>query len=43
MATNIVNALGAGSGIDTASLVNSLVDAQKAPQQNRLDSKKNHP
>lgn len=40
MATNIVNALGAGSGIDTASLVNSLVDAQKAPQQNRLDSKK---
>lgn len=40
MATNIVNALGAGSGIDTASLVNSLVDAQKAPQQSRLDSKK---
>jgi flagellar hook-associated protein 2 len=40
MDTNIVSALGAGSGIDTKSLVKSLVDVEKVPQQERLDSKK---
>ena len=40
MVTNIVSALGAGSGIDTTSLVSQLVDVEKAPQQARLDSKK---
>ncbi len=37
---NIVGALGAGSGIDTAALVKQLVDIEKAPQQNRIDNKR---
>lgn len=40
MDTSIVSALGAGSGIDTTSLVQQLVDVERAPQQARLDSKK---
>lgn len=40
MDTNIVSALGGGSGIDTIKLVQQLVEVEKAPQQQRLDSKK---
>lgn len=40
MDTNIVKALGAGSGIDTKSLVSQLVEVEKAPQQQRITSKK---
>ncbi|WP_372739202.1 flagellar filament capping protein FliD [Neptunomonas sp.] len=40
MDTNFVSALGGGSGIDTTALVKQLVEVQKAPQQTRLDSKK---
>ncbi len=40
MDTNIVSALGGGSGIDTINLVKQLVEVEKAPQQQRLDSKK---
>ncbi|WP_293264084.1 flagellar filament capping protein FliD [Neptunomonas sp.] len=40
MDTNIVSALGGGSGIDTTNLVKQLVEVEKAPQQSRLDSKK---
>lgn len=40
MDTNIVTALGAGSGIDTKSLVSQLVEVEKAPQQQRITSKK---
>lgn len=40
MDTNIISALGGGSGIDTTSLVKQLVEVERAPQQNRLDSKK---
>lgn len=40
MDTNIVSALGGGSGIDTIALVKQLVEVEKAPQQGRLDSKK---
>ncbi len=39
MATNIISALGGGSGIDTTKLVTDLVAAQKAPQQARIDSR----
>ena len=37
--TNIVNTLGAGSGIDIKSLAQNLVDAERAPRQDRLDNK----
>ncbi|MBY4675932.1 flagellar filament capping protein FliD [Marinobacterium arenosum] len=40
MSNNIVGALGGGSGIDVSSLVNQLVEIEKAPQQNRLNSQK---
>ncbi len=36
---NIISLLGVGSGIDTASLVSQLVEAERAPTQTRLDSK----
>lgn len=36
---NFVNALGAGSGIDTKSLAQNLVDAERAPRQNAIDAK----
>lgn len=40
MATsNIVNTLGAGSGIDVKSLAQSLVDAEKTPKKERIDAK----
>lgn len=38
--TNIVNTLGAGSGIDTKALATSLVEAERAPRKERLDTKK---
>lgn len=40
MDTNIISALGGGSGIDTKKLVSQLVEVEKAPQQNRIDSQK---
>ena len=40
MGSNIVSSLGAGSGIDTSALVSSLVEVTKAPQEQRLDQKK---
>jgi len=40
MATsNIVNTLGAGSGIDIKSLAESLVEAERAPRKERIDKK----
>ena len=42
MATSSVNfltSLGAGSGIDTKSLAQSLVDAERAPRKNLIDQK----
>ncbi len=40
MATNnIVNTLGAGSGIDIKGLAQSLVDAEKTPQKERIEAK----
>ncbi|WP_299183023.1 flagellar filament capping protein FliD [uncultured Neptuniibacter sp.] len=39
MSDSIIKSLGAGSGIDTTSLVSQLVEIERAPQQNRLDSK----
>jgi flagellar hook-associated protein 2 len=40
MAVDYLNALGAGSGIDTQQVVNSLVEAERAPQQASLDRMK---
>ncbi len=40
MTQNIVNLLGAGSGIDTLALVDQLVEVEKSPTQNRIDSKR---
>lgn len=37
---SIVSALGAGSGIDTTSLVEQLVDVERSAPQTRIDSKK---
>jgi len=37
--SNIVNSLGAGSGIDIKSLAQGLVDAEKTPQKERIDAK----
>ncbi|WP_415902741.1 flagellar filament capping protein FliD [Neptuniibacter sp. QD29_5] len=39
MSDSIIKSLGAGSGIDTANLVSSLVEVERAPLQNRLDTK----
>ncbi|WP_347330268.1 flagellar filament capping protein FliD [Marinimicrobium locisalis] len=35
--SNIISQLGGGSGIDTRSLVNQLVELERAPQEQRLD------
>ncbi|MGH1462498.1 MAG: flagellar filament capping protein FliD [Neptuniibacter sp.] len=40
MSDSIIRSLGAGSGIDTTSLVSGLVEVERAPQQQRLDSSK---
>ena len=37
--TNIVNTLGAGSGIDIKSLADNLVEAERAPRKDRIDTK----
>jgi flagellar hook-associated protein 2 len=39
MATNILGTIGSASGLDTQKLVTDIVAAQKAPQQNRIDTK----
>jgi flagellar hook-associated protein 2 len=39
METNFVNALGAGSGIDTKSLATNLVEAERVPLQKRIEAK----
>ncbi len=38
--SNIVSTLGAGSGIDTKALAESLVAAERAPRQERIETKK---
>ena len=38
MDNSIISTLGGGSGINTTNLVNQLVEIEKAPQQNRIDS-----
>ncbi len=40
MSQNIVNLLGAGSGIDTLALVDQLVEAERSAPQERIDSKR---
>ena len=40
MDNSIISTLGGGSGINTTNLVNQLVEIEKAPQQNRIDSQK---
>lgn len=39
MSDSIIRSLGAGSGIDTSSLVSNLVEIERAPREQRLDSK----
>lgn len=39
MANNIISSLGGGSGIDTQNLVSQLVEAERAPTDQRLDSR----
>ena len=39
MADNIIGALGAGSGVDTRKLAESLVDAERAPRKALIDAK----
>ncbi|MFY0675765.1 MAG: flagellar filament capping protein FliD [Neptuniibacter sp.] len=39
MSDSIIRSLGAGSGIDTTSLVSQLVEIERAPQEARLDTK----
>lgn len=39
MTNNIISSLGAGSGIDTQSLVDGLIEAERAPTEVRLDSR----
>ncbi|NVK00950.1 MAG: flagellar filament capping protein FliD [Oceanospirillaceae bacterium] len=36
---NVISSLGAGSGIDTQSLVSQLVEAERAPSEQRLDTR----
>lgn len=40
MSQNIVNALGAGSGVDTAALVSSLVEVERSAPQTRIDTQR---
>ncbi|MFL0797178.1 MAG: flagellar filament capping protein FliD [Cellvibrionaceae bacterium] len=40
MDTNFITSLGAGSGIDTKNLVEQLVEIEKAPGQDRIDTKR---
>ena len=40
MSQNIVNLLGAGSGLDTQALVQSLVDVERAAPQQRIDDRR---
>ena len=37
--TNLVSALGAGSGVDVKALAESLVEAERAPRKERIDAK----
>ena len=39
MSDSIIRSLGAGSGIDTTSLVSSLVEVERAPKENSLNTK----
>ena len=38
-AQKLLTSLGAGSGVDTASLAQNLVDAERAPQENAIKAK----
>jgi flagellar hook-associated protein 2 len=37
--TNLISALGAGSGVDVKALAESLVEAERAPRKERIDAK----
>jgi flagellar hook-associated protein 2 len=37
ISTDYVNALGAGSGLDTVAIVSAMVEAERAPKQNSID------
>lgn len=37
--TNILNTLGAGSGLDVSAMVDALVNAERAPKQSQIDAK----
>ncbi len=37
--TNMISALGAGSGVDVKALAQSLVDSQKVPQTSIIEAK----
>ncbi len=39
ISNNIISSLGAGSGVDTSSLVEQLTAIERAPQQDRIDAK----
>ncbi|MDP4608636.1 MAG: hypothetical protein NWS83_05875, partial [Burkholderiaceae bacterium] len=39
MATNMIGALGAGSGVDVQALAQSLVDAEKVPREAAINTK----
>ncbi|MDP4842259.1 MAG: hypothetical protein NWR74_06735, partial [Burkholderiaceae bacterium] len=39
MATDIIGALGAGSGVDVKSLAQSLVDVEKMPRESAINTK----
>ena len=39
MTTDIIGALGAGSGVDVKSLAQSLVDVEKLPRESAINSK----
>ena len=39
MATNIISALGAGSGVDVKALAQGLVDVEKQPREDAINAK----
>ena len=43
MAIELLNALGAGSGLDSKAIVDALVAAERAPQESRITKKSPSP
>ena len=39
MSTNYINALNVGTGLDTAKLVDAIVDARRVPRENLINDK----